>query len=73
MKKLFRNGLRNMTAQYADLAFNFPDLNLIERLWDVLDKEIQSMEAPPCIREPLLMSWCQIPQHTFRGIEESMP
>ncbi|MCI4387329.1 hypothetical protein PGIGA_G00072870 [Pangasianodon gigas] len=56
---------------------NSPDLNLIEHLWDVLDKQVRSMEAPPHnlqdLKDLLLMSWCQIPQHTFRGLVESMP
>ncbi|MCI4375917.1 hypothetical protein PGIGA_G00114930 [Pangasianodon gigas] len=56
---------------------NSPDLNLIEHLWYVLDKQVQSMEAPPHylqdLKELLLTSWCQIPQHTFRSLLESMP
>ena len=27
---------------------NSPDLNLITNLWDVLEKPVRSMEAPPC-------------------------
>uniref|UniRef100_UPI0037E7D4FB zinc finger protein 219-like n=1 Tax=Semicossyphus pulcher TaxID=241346 RepID=UPI0037E7D4FB len=49
----------------------------IERLWDVLDKQVRSIEAPPRslqhLKVLLLMSWRQIPQHTFRGLVESMP
>ncbi|KAK3570976.1 hypothetical protein QTP86_031838, partial [Hemibagrus guttatus] len=56
---------------------NSPDLNPIEHLWDVLDKQVRSMEAPPCslqdLQDLLLTSWCQIPQHTFRDLVESMP
>lgn len=56
---------------------NSPDLNPIEHLWDVLDKQVRSMEAPPRnlqdLKDLLLTSWCQIPQHTFRGLVESMP
>ncbi|MCJ8743381.1 hypothetical protein PDJAM_G00093370 [Pangasius djambal] len=56
---------------------NSPDLNPIEHLWDVMDKQGQSMEAPPHnlqdLKDLLLTSWCQIPQHTFRGLVESMP
>ncbi|XP_066556920.1 uncharacterized protein sergef isoform X2 [Amia ocellicauda] len=56
---------------------NSPDLNPIEHLWDVLDKQVRSMEAPPRnlqdLKDLLLMSCCQIPQHTFRGLVESMP
>ncbi|KAK3554948.1 hypothetical protein QTP86_001871 [Hemibagrus guttatus] len=48
---------------------NSPDLYPIEHLWDVLDKQVRSMEA----QDLLLTSWCQIPQHTFRDLVESMP
>ncbi|KAK3531960.1 hypothetical protein QTP86_002242 [Hemibagrus guttatus] len=53
------------------------DLNPIEHLWDVLDKQVRSMEAPPRnfqdLKDLLLTSWCQIPQHTFGDLVESMP
>ena len=55
---------------------NSPDLNPVELLWDVLDKQVQSMEAPPHnlqdLKDLLPTSWCQIPQHTFRDLVESM-
>ncbi|KAK3513322.1 hypothetical protein QTP70_012374 [Hemibagrus guttatus] len=56
---------------------NSPGLNPVQRLWDVLDKQVPSMEAPPHnlqdLKDLLLTSWCQIPQHTFRDLVESMP
>ncbi|KAK3527039.1 hypothetical protein QTP86_008668 [Hemibagrus guttatus] len=56
---------------------NSPDLNPIQHLWDVLDKQVQSSEAPPRnlqdLKDLLRTSWCQIPQHTFRDPVESMP
>ncbi|KAK3518097.1 hypothetical protein QTP70_033324, partial [Hemibagrus guttatus] len=56
---------------------NSPDLNPIEHLWDVLDKQVRSMKAPPHnledLRDLLLTSRCQIPQHTFWDLVESMP
>ena len=56
---------------------NSPDLNPIEHLWDVLEQQVRSMEAPPRnlqdLKDLLLTSWCQIPQDTFRGLVESMP
>ncbi|KAK3537253.1 hypothetical protein QTP70_005482 [Hemibagrus guttatus] len=56
---------------------NSPDLNPTQHLWDVLDKQVRSMEAPPHnlqdLKDLLLTSWCQIPQHTFRDLVESIP
>uniref|UniRef100_A0A3Q1K3H4 Uncharacterized protein n=1 Tax=Anabas testudineus TaxID=64144 RepID=A0A3Q1K3H4_ANATE len=56
---------------------NSPDLNLIDHLWDMLETQVQSVEAPPCslqdLKDMLLTFWCQIPEDTFRGLVESMP
>ncbi|KAK3555385.1 hypothetical protein QTP86_015670, partial [Hemibagrus guttatus] len=56
---------------------NSPDLNPVQHVWDVLNKQVPSMEAPPRnlqdLKDLLLTSWCQIPQHTFRDLVESMP
>ncbi|KAK3554624.1 hypothetical protein QTP70_029675 [Hemibagrus guttatus] len=39
--------------------------------------EVVPIESPPCnlvdLKDLLLTSWCQIPQHTFRDLVESMP
>lgn len=44
---------------------------------DIPDKQVQSVEAPLChfedLEDLLLTSWCQILQHIFRGLVESMP
>ncbi len=44
-------------------------------IWDVLDQQIWPMEARPHslheLKDLLLMSWCQKPQDTFRGLVES--
>ncbi|KAK3543802.1 hypothetical protein QTP70_028095, partial [Hemibagrus guttatus] len=67
----------NNQFEVLTLPPNSPDLNPIQHLWDVLDKEVRSMEAPPLnlqdLKDLLLTSWCQIPQHTFRDLVESMP
>ncbi|KAK3548209.1 hypothetical protein QTP70_005161 [Hemibagrus guttatus] len=56
---------------------NSPDLNPIQHLWDVLDKQVPSMKTPPHnlqdLKNLLRTSWSQIPQHTFRDLVESMP
>lgn len=48
---------------------NSPEVNEFEDLWNVLDKLLWSMEAPPHIVEDLkgllLMSWFQRPQHRY--------
>ena len=56
---------------------NSSDINPIKHLWDVLDKQVRSTEVSPRnlqdLRDLLLTSWYQIPQHKFRGLVESMP
>ncbi|KAF7666055.1 hypothetical protein LDENG_00118340 [Lucifuga dentata] len=56
---------------------NSLDLNPIEHLWDLLEKQVQSMDGPPHnlqdLKDLLLTSWCQIPQDTFRSLVEFMP
>ncbi len=51
---------------------NYPCLNPIDHLWDVLDQQIQSMEAPPFnlldLNDLLLMSWCLGNQRTNREV-----
>ncbi len=61
LQNLFRNGLRNTEFKVLPC---FPNSQIsIEHLWDVLDQQIQS----------ILMSWCQTPQDTFKGLVASMP
>ncbi|KAK3557178.1 hypothetical protein QTP70_024694 [Hemibagrus guttatus] len=56
---------------------NSPNLNPIKHLWDVLNEQVQSMKAPPHnledLKNLLLTSWYQIPQHSLRDLVESMP
>lgn len=35
---------------------NFPDLNLVEHLWDLLDKQVQSTEELQELKDLLLTS-----------------
>ena len=77
--KMVQDWFEEHSSEFEVLTWppDSPDLNPIEHLWDVLDEQVRSVEAPPRnlqeLKELLLTSWCQIPQHTFRGLVESMP
>ena len=76
--KMVQEWFEEHTNEFEMLTWppNSPDLNPIKHLWDVLDKKVRSTEAPPCnlqdLKDLLLTSWCQIPQHTFRGLMDSV-
>ncbi|XP_053084513.1 endoplasmic reticulum protein SC65 isoform X3 [Pangasianodon hypophthalmus] len=48
---------------------NSPDLNLIKHLWDVHGGPTSKLQD---LNFLLLSSWCQIPEHTFRCLVESI-
>ncbi|GFX13194.1 transposable element Tcb1 transposase [Trichonephila clavipes] len=54
-----------------------PDLNLIEYMWDMLDRLIVARQPPPtCLPElrwTLLDEWCNIPQDQIDNSILSMP
>ena len=54
-----------------------PDLNLIEHLWDQLDKRVRQRQHPPQtldqFRQMLQQEWRTIPRNNVRNLIESMP
>uniref|UniRef100_A0A3Q2D6V6 Tc1-like transposase DDE domain-containing protein n=1 Tax=Cyprinodon variegatus TaxID=28743 RepID=A0A3Q2D6V6_CYPVA len=54
-----------------------PDLNPIERLWDVIEREIRVMDGQPTnlqqLREAVMSGWSRISEECFRHAVESMP
>ncbi|GFX91205.1 transposable element Tcb2 transposase [Trichonephila clavipes] len=54
-----------------------PDLNPIEHVWDMLDRQTAVRQLPPTclpeLRRALLDEWCNIPQHQFDNLILSMP
>ncbi|GFT17815.1 DDE_3 domain-containing protein [Trichonephila clavipes] len=54
-----------------------PDLNPIEHVWDMLDRQIAARQTPPtCLLElwsALLDEWCNIPQDQIDNLILSMP
>jgi hypothetical protein len=54
-----------------------PDLNPIEHLWDVLERQIRARNPQPKslseLKAVLQEEWLKIPQHVYRKLVESMP
>ncbi len=54
-----------------------PDLNPIEHLWDVVEREIRIMDVQPTnlqqLREAIMSIWTKISEECFQHLFESMP
>ncbi len=54
-----------------------PDLNPIEHLWDVVEREIHIMDVQPTnlqqLRDAIMPIWTKISEECFQQIVESMP
>ncbi len=54
-----------------------PDLNPIEHLWDVVEREICFMDVQPTnlqqLRDAIMLIWTKISEECFQHLVESMP
>ncbi len=54
-----------------------PDLNPIEHLWDVVEREIRIMDVQPTnlqqLRDAIMSIWTKISEECFQHLVESMP
>ncbi len=54
-----------------------PDLNPIEHLWDVVEREIRIMDVQPTnlqqLRDVIISIWTNISEECFQNLVESMP
>ncbi len=54
-----------------------PDLNPIEHLWDVVEREIRIMDVQPTnlqqLRDAIISIWTKIFEECFQHLVESMP
>ncbi|GFR00262.1 transposable element tcb2 transposase [Trichonephila clavata] len=54
-----------------------PDRNIIEYIWDILQRAVQKRSSPPFtpidLWTPLQDSWCQLPPALLQTLIESMP
>ncbi len=54
-----------------------PDLNLVENLWDILERKIRAHKPLPKNKEELWQTlqeeWLKIDNHTIQNLIDSMP
>ena len=54
-----------------------PDLNPIEQLWDVVEREIHIMDVQPTnlqqLRDAIMSIWTKISEECFQHLVESLP
>ncbi len=64
-------------SKTADLLGFSPDLNPIEHLWDVVEREIRIMDVQPTnlqqLRDAIMSIWTKISEECFQHLVESMP
>ncbi len=64
-------------SQTADLLGFSPDLNPIEHLWDVVEREIRIMDVQQTnlqeLRDAIMSIWTKISEECFQHLVESMP
>lgn len=49
-----------------------PDLYPTEHWWEALDKQVCGGSKLQVLKNLLVISWCEIQKHTFRGLVESI-
>ncbi len=63
--------------EFTLLKWPPPDLNPIEHLWDVVEREICIMDVQPAnlqqLRDIILSIWTKISEECFQQLVESMP
>ncbi len=70
-----QTGFLNMTM--SSLYSQSPDLNPIEHLWDVVEREIRITDVQPTnlqkLRDAIMSIWIKISEECFQYLVESMP
>ncbi len=65
-----------MSSLYSN-DLQSPDLNPIEHLWDVVEREILIMDVQPTnlqqLRDAIMSIWTNISEECFQRLVESMP
>lgn len=63
--KITHEWFKKHDKEFKLLTPNSPDLYLLQHLWDVL---LRQHLIPQYLKDLLIISWCQIPQLTFREL-----
>ncbi len=72
--KSSQTGFLNMTMSslYSNCPPQSPDLNPIEHLWDVVEREIRIMTNLQQLRDAIISIWTKITEECFQHLVESM-
>ncbi len=76
--KSSQTGFLNMTmSSLYSIGLQSPDLNPIEHLWDVVEREILIMNVQPTnlqrLRDAIISIWTKVSEECFHHLVESMP
>ncbi|GFS84185.1 transposable element Tc1 transposase [Trichonephila clavipes] len=75
--RLAKTWFDEMSVQKLDLPSQSPDLNLIEHLWDELQRRLRSQPNRPSPLQALISAvmnvWKAIPMVTYQKFVESLP
>lgn len=73
--RLVRNYLSGHDVQVLDWPSQSPDLNPIENLWEILDREVKKKNCSNLaeLEKILKAEWEKIPLHTIVSLVDSMP
>jgi len=79
VKKLesFQIGFLNMKFTVLKWPPQSPDLNPIEHLWDVVQRELRVLDVHPTnlhqLQDAILSTWANISKECFQHLVQSMP
>ncbi|GFY15892.1 transposable element tcb2 transposase [Trichonephila clavipes] len=71
--------LREHSSKFRHFRWppKFPDMNIIDDIWDALQRSVQKRSPPPLTSTDLWTalqdSWCQLPPALLQTLIESMP
>jgi len=69
--------LESFQIGFLNITMSSPDLNPIEHLWDVVERELHALHVHPTnlhqLHDAILSIWANISKECFQHLVESMP